>query len=390
MKVVAAQTLWVVAAVIACAVVFYGLLGWVILQGYRWLKRKAQASQQAALEGLKLHDGPAPGLVEVVFHTYYGFIAFTHETKHHLIRPESPIHGAAISPHGAIAVIIARINTIRIFNTRSGEPIFELLHPGKVMGAAIRPDGTTIAGQWVGGVRLWSDSSGKLLAELRGRGAEPCFAIAFSPDSKAILTGGPNGVVQSWEVGTGRPPGEAITYYTTVFAVAFSPDGRVVLTGGNDNTARLWDSATGKPMGRPMEHDATVYDLAFSADGKMIVTGSRDQTAGLWDAATGKPLGPPLPHAGPVRGVVFWRGGSTILTGYGPIGSTDLSPLTGLLARSWPVPTPISGDPDRLELHAQVITGLELQSDCGVKVLDAGVWQERLRRLAEDKVRAPQ
>ena len=139
-----------------------------------------------------------------------------------------------------------------------------------------------------------------------------------------------------------------------------------------------------------MEHDATVYDLAFSADGKMIVTGSRDQTAGLWDAATGKPLGPPLPHAGPVRGVVFWRGGSTILTGYGPIGSTDLSPLTGLLARSWPVPTPISGDPDRLELHAQVITGLELQSDGGVKVLDAGVWQESLRRLAEDKVRAPQ
>ena len=120
----------------------------------------------------------------------YGFIAFTHETKHHLIRPESPIHGAAISP-----------------------------------------DGTTIAGQWVGGVRLWSDSSGKQLAELRGRGAEPCFAIAFSPDSKAILTGGPDGVVQSWEVGTGRPPGEAITYYTTVFAVAFSPDGRVVLTG---------------------------------------------------------------------------------------------------------------------------------------------------------------
>ena len=35
MKGVAAQTLWVVAAVIACAVVFYGLPGWVILQGYR-------------------------------------------------------------------------------------------------------------------------------------------------------------------------------------------------------------------------------------------------------------------------------------------------------------------------------------------------------------------
>jgi len=82
MKVVAVQAPWVIPAVIAFSVVFYGLLGCVILQGYRWLKRKAQTTQEAALEGLKIHDDPAPGLVEVVFHTYYGFIAFTHETKH--------------------------------------------------------------------------------------------------------------------------------------------------------------------------------------------------------------------------------------------------------------------------------------------------------------------
>ena len=135
--------------------------------------------------------------------------------------------------------------------------------------------------------------------------------------------------------GGDRPAlGETITHYTTVFAVAFSPDGRLLLTGGNDNTARLWDCATGTPIGRPMEHDATVYDVAFSVDGKAIVTGSRDQTARLWNTATGKPLGPPLRLPGPVRSVVFWHDGSTILAGYGPIGSTDLSPLTGLLAGS--------------------------------------------------------
>ena len=173
--------------------------------------------------------------------------------------------------------------------------------------------------------------------------------------------------MQRWEVATGWPLGEAITHFTTVFAVAFSPDGRILGTGGNDNTARLWDIATGKPLGRPMEHDATVYDLAFSADGKTIVTGSRDQTARLWDVATASRSDRRCPTQDRCGASSSGRDGSTILAGYGPIGSTDLSPLTGLLARSWPVPSPRSGDPDQLERHAQVITGLELQTDGGVR-----------------------
>jgi WD40 repeat protein len=296
---------------------------------------------------------------------------------------ESPVQGAAISADGEIAAIIERIDAISVFKIQTAERILQLTHPGKVVGVAISPDGATIAGQWVGGVRLWSAKSGKLVAELRGPAAEPCFAMTFSPDSKSILTGGPDGAVQRWETATGRPLGEAIRHYTTVFAVAFSPDGRSVLTGGNDNTARLWDAVTGKALGRPMEHDATVYDVAFSPDAKMIVTGSRDHIVRLWDAATGKPLGPPMLHPGPVRSVVFWWDGSTILVGYGPIGSTDLSPLTDLHARSWPVPSSISGEPDRLELYAQVITGMELQSDGGIKVLDADIWQARQKALAE-------
>ncbi|MHB1561728.1 MAG: hypothetical protein ACYC61_30130 [Isosphaeraceae bacterium] len=80
--ILAAQPGWLVPAVIAASVVFYGALGWVVLRGYRWLRRRAEFSQRRAVEGLKIHSGPAPGLVLVVFHTYYGFIAFVTQTEH--------------------------------------------------------------------------------------------------------------------------------------------------------------------------------------------------------------------------------------------------------------------------------------------------------------------
>lgn len=80
--ILAAQPGWVVPAAIAASVVFYGALGWVVLKGYRWLRARARASQRRAFAGLKVHSGPAPGLILVVFHTYYGFIAFVTQTQH--------------------------------------------------------------------------------------------------------------------------------------------------------------------------------------------------------------------------------------------------------------------------------------------------------------------
>jgi hypothetical protein len=47
-----------------------------------WLRRSARAAQQRVYGGLKIYAEPAPGKIPVVFHTYYGFIAYVIQTEH--------------------------------------------------------------------------------------------------------------------------------------------------------------------------------------------------------------------------------------------------------------------------------------------------------------------
>ena len=107
-----------------------------------------------------------------------------------------------------------------------------------------------------------------------------------------------------------------------------------------------------------------------SADGRAVLTGSFDKTARVWDTVTGKPLGPALRHDGQIYAVAFSPDGQTVLTG-----SDDRT------ARLWEIPLPMVGEVERMVLWIQVMTGLELDSDGVVQVLDQQAWDQRRQRL---------
>jgi tetratricopeptide (TPR) repeat protein len=163
-------------------------------------------------------------------------------------------------------------------------------------------------------------------------------------------------------------------YHSGVKAVAFSPDGKTVLTGSG-SAAQLRAAGTGQPLGPPLPHRSEVNAVAFSPDGQTVLTGSFDGTARLWAAGTGRPLGPPLHHqrSGWVNAVAFSPDGQTVLTG-----SEDYT------ARLWRVQPPLEGAVEQITLWLAVRTGMELDEDGAVHVLDAKSWGKLHQRLHEE------
>jgi WD40 repeat protein len=74
-----------------------------------------------------------------------------------------------------------------------------------------------------------------------------------------------------------------------VTAVAFTPDGKALLSGGNDKTVLSWDLASGKLLWK-VTAKAAIANLTVSPDGKTVTAVDADKAELKLDAATGKLL----------------------------------------------------------------------------------------------------
>ena len=147
------------------------------------------------------------------------------------------------------------------------------------------------------------------------RGHVGCvYAVASSPDSLHILSGGADKTLRLWEVATGRCVRIFEGHTKDVWSVAFSPDGRYVLSGSGDKTLRLWDAADGRCV-RTFEGHAggRVTCVALSPDGRFVLSGGAEIR--LWDTATGACLR--TSEAQQCGEVAFTPDGRLALSGHG-------------------------------------------------------------------------
>ncbi|MDE0014606.1 MAG: WD40 repeat domain-containing protein [Candidatus Poribacteria bacterium] len=147
-------------------------------------------------------------------------------------------------------------------------------------------------------IKLWDATTGKQLHTLTGH-TRWVKSIAFSADSKMLVSGDEYKMIRLWDTVTGKLKATLNwSRGTATYALAFSPSGRFIASGHRDGV-KLWDN-TVKPKQKTNAaigdyqhtleirgHKDYVSKLVFSPDGKTLLTGSKDGTIQAWDTATG-------------------------------------------------------------------------------------------------------
>jgi len=142
-------------------------------------------------------------------------------------------------------------------------------------------------------VRVWDVETGRLLHLLTGH-RDRVKAVGISPDGQLLLSCSPDAQVRAWDrtLLTQKKTGDcrylvkaSSRTITLVNALPVSPDPQrpVFATGAEHGKVSIWNLETGRWQRSITAHSSPVLSLAFSADGRWLASGSQNKTMKLWD-----------------------------------------------------------------------------------------------------------
>lgn len=183
-------------------------------------------------------------------------------------------------------------------------------------------------GLQTGRIRIWCVNSGQLLAELIDH-KSVVRDLRFAPDGSLILASASrDGTVKLWDLNDdGNMYKTLRSNCEWIYNIAWSPDTKMLVTVGKARSAVIWDTKTFVLLRKLEGHYHDVCSADFSSDGALVVTSSYDTRAIVWDPHTGDPLFEfchmyPTPHliyasganGSYVRGSSFSRDGMHLAT----------------------------------------------------------------------------
>ncbi len=221
------------------------------------------------------------------------------------------------SPDGSKLLTKVDLNTFRIWNTTTGEPMGQpLRHDHEVSFCEFSPDGRLIASVSEDNqARVWDALTGELRFSFLHGGSVNC--VAFSPASRVLATASSDLQIWFWDLSSGKPLGTPIEQLNGVESLSWSPEGARLLTQSWDKSVQVWDVESRKPLILPIAHAFKVYSARFNPDGRTITTVSGGNLIQLWDAETGELKAPTLRHSDWREPVVFSSDGRLVVALHG-------------------------------------------------------------------------
>ncbi len=169
---------------------------------------------------------------------------------------------------------------LRIWDWRSGDDITEMTgHLGGILSLGISADGTLVAtGGRDGTVCVWKLGTGELENAMRfvaHRGWVE--AVTFGPDNERVFSAGRDGLVVEWNL---RAECDALTLDHGSWVESIAVCDSEVISAGNDGLISVFDRETGKRVRVLTGHEGEVHTIAMA--GKNLVSGSADTTMLVW------------------------------------------------------------------------------------------------------------
>jgi WD40 repeat protein/serine/threonine protein kinase len=162
-------------------------------------------------------------------------------------------------------------------------------HKARSSAAAFSPNGRRLAsGDDDGEVILRATGSGEIQRRLASH-LGTVLTLAWSGDSKLLLTGGRDGALGLWDADSGeRRHFQQKAHRGAVRGVAFDLEGQYHFSCGEDGTIHRWSSANGRLVATYDGHEGPIHALDFDPVHERLVTAGQDRTVRLWDVASGE------------------------------------------------------------------------------------------------------
>ena len=255
-----------------------------LLRLRRWALPLAALAIVAAGAGVSAQSFP------LASHFVYPVMTFSSDGRYLAL-------GGSVGPAMDLCPLPTCSGRVHIWDLHKGARTFASdATTARVMSIAFTPDSRfVISGHVDGTVRVWSVEATRVVQQVTCCAGTWARALAVSPDSRLLATGGQNGEIALWQLGADLLAPNAVTRLRTfeghvflVSSVIFQSSGAYLLSSVDDQHVRRWNVSTGASLefsraaGLQKAHRGMVKTVAPLSDGRRAVSGS------YWEGGTYK------------------------------------------------------------------------------------------------------